>query len=62
MTILERKKSGRRSKRPDMETLDEIYKKHTAYEIGTFYGVSENTVYSWVHRYREELKRAEEKG
>ena len=53
-----KKNSGRPTNRPDVATLDELYKDHTATEIAAMYKVSPSCVRSWVMRYRRELAHA----
>lgn len=41
-----------KTKRPPIETLADLYAHHTTKEIAGIYGVPENTVKSWIYRYR----------
>lgn len=50
--MIERKKSGRPTKRPSSEKLSTMYKTMTAKEISHIYEVSEDTVRSWILYYR----------
>lgn len=50
------KKPGPVSKRPPMEVLSELYANHTMKEIAEQYGVSVNTVKTWIATYRKQLK------
>ncbi len=53
--MLEIKNRGRISKRPDVDTLSDLYAQKSAHEIATMYGVADATVRSWIARYRREL-------
>lgn len=59
-TKFPRKKSGKRSVKPDANTLSKLYEDHTMAEIAEMYGVSRNTVNYWIWRYRKEEKFAAE--
>ncbi len=52
---LEKKRAGRTSKRPDIDTLSDLYSVKTAHEIAVMYGVADATVRRWIARYREEM-------
>lgn len=54
--MLEEKKGGRPSKRPDIKTLSKLYAEKTAHDIAVMYGVADVTVRSWIARYRRDLK------
>lgn len=54
MYRIERKNRGRKSNKPDCETLARLYEDHTAEEIAGMYNVSTNTVRSWIYKYRRE--------
>ena len=54
-----KKKNGRPTKQPNAEVLVKLYEKHTASEIAEMYGVSNNTVYSWISRLRKDNKKDE---
>lgn len=41
-----------KTKRPPIETLADLYSKHTTREIANMFSVPENTVKSWIYRYR----------
>lgn len=49
------KKPGRKSVRPDIETLAKLYAEHTAAEIADMYHVQTNTVHSWLTQARHKL-------
>lgn len=55
-----RKKSGKRSVKPDADTLSKLYAEHTMAEIAEMYGVSRNTVKFWIWKYRKEDQAAAE--
>lgn len=62
--MLEEKRAGRVSRRPDIDTLSRLYAEKSASEIAAMYKVSEAAVRSWIARYRKDLKQqkaAEEK-
>ena len=42
------KKTGPKTRRPDADTLRELYHTHTAGALGEMYGVSESTVRVWL--------------
>lgn len=48
------KAKGRPTKCPPEEELAALYSCHTAKEVAKHYGVSVNTVKSWIHRYRQQ--------
>ena len=52
---LERKHTGRISKRPDIDTLSSLYAKKSAREIAAMYGVTDATVRRWIAEYRRDL-------
>ena len=52
------KKTGRPTKRPDAQTLNELYSKYTAREIGEMYGVPMKTVEYWIYTFRREYEKA----
>lgn len=54
-TTLGKKRGGRISKRPDIDTLSSLYAVKSASEIAAMYGVSEATVRAWIARYRRDL-------
>lgn len=45
---------GRESKRPSLESLAQLYACYTAPELAEMYGVSVNTVRSWIARARRQ--------
>lgn len=49
-----KKSRGRRTNKPDCETLARLYEDHTAEEIAEMYNVSANTVRHWIYLYRRE--------
>lgn len=53
--MLERKNAGRPSRRPDVDTLSDLYSEKSAREIAETYGVAEATVRKWIYRYRRDL-------
>lgn len=55
--MLAKKRGGRISKRPDIDTLSALYAAKSASEIAAMYGVSEATVRAWIARYRRDLKK-----
>lgn len=54
--MLEEKRAGRTSRRPDIDTLSRLYAEKSAHDIAVMYGVAEATVRSWIARYRRDLK------
>lgn len=54
--MLEKKHAGRTSKRPDIDTLSDLYAEMSAHEIATMYGVADATVRAWVARYRKDIE------
>lgn len=54
--MLEKKHAGRTSKRPDIDTLSDLYAEMSASEIAVMYGVAEATVRAWISRYRRDLE------
>lgn len=54
--MLEKKRAGRTSKRPDIDTLSDLYAKMTAHEIAVMYGVADATVRAWIMRYRKDME------
>lgn len=59
--MLERKKGGRPTKIPAMETLDFMRQTMTDPQIAEEFGVSVATVRRWVRKYRKELESNGEK-
>lgn len=57
--MLAKKRGGRISKRPDINTLSSLYADKSAREIATMYGVAEETVRKWIAEYRRDLKKKE---
>lgn len=51
--MIERKNSGRKSKRPNSNELEKMYKTFTAREIAEEYDVTECTVRNWLADYRK---------
>lgn len=60
-SMLERKKGGRPTKIPAMETLDFMRQTMTDPQIAEEFGVSVATVRRWVRKYRKELESNGEK-
>ena len=58
--MFEKKKNGRPSVRPDLQTLSMLYQTMTAKEIAHQYNVSESTVRSWVSRARKQQEREQQ--
>lgn len=56
-----KKKGGRPSKKPSMETLSSLYEHMTAREIAEKYGVSVSTVNTWLWNYRKSENSNDEK-
>lgn len=48
----ERSNQSRPSRKPPMDTLDELLKTHNKSEIGRMYGVSETAVRKWIKSYQ----------
>lgn len=59
MTQIEKKKSGRPTKRPQEELLFKMYGHHTAADIAMLYDVPVGTVRSWIRYYRRKDKAKE---
>ena len=55
VVLLDTKK--RKTKRPSIEILSDLYANHTTKQIAEIYQVPEGTVKSWIYRYREEQGR-----
>lgn len=53
MTVT-KKKGGRPTKKPDVQTFARLYEQHTSKEIAEQYGVKESTVRGWAYHYRKE--------
>lgn len=49
---MEKKKAGRKSKRPPKEQFETLYKEMSAKEVGEHFGVSPATVYQWSMYFR----------
>lgn len=60
--MLGKKHAGRTSKRPDMNTLSDLYAEMSASEIAVLYGVAEATVRAWISRYRRDLEQQKASG
>lgn len=62
--LFESKRRGRPSKRPDTNTLAELYATHTMAEIAEKYGVGRATVHAWIadERKKELAKEREMNG
>ena len=60
--MLEKKHAGRTSKRPDIDTLSDLYAEMSASEIAAVYGVAEATVRAWIARYRKDLEQQKSAG
>lgn len=58
--MIEKKKKGKRSKKPTEAELDMLYSQMTAKEVGEHYGVAESTVRKWILEYRKESKKQNE--
>ncbi len=57
MTVtIEPMKKGRPTKKPDVNTLNNMCKMHTVREIAIFYDVAPSTVRSWISRYRKQAE------
>lgn len=56
--LLKKKSKGgyKKSKRPSVEVLSELYTQHTAKEIAVMYDVAPSTVRTWIATYRKQLK------
>lgn len=52
--MIEKKKKGKRSKKPTETELSMLYSQMTAKEVGEHYGVAESTVRKWILDYRKE--------
>ena len=59
-TKFPRKRTGKRSVKPDSNTLSKLYENHTMAEIAEMYGVSRSTVNFWIWKYRKEEEAAAE--
>ena len=55
VVLLDTKK--RKTKRPSIEILSDLYANHTTKQIAEIYQVPEGTVKSWIYRYRQEQAR-----
>ena len=51
---MEKKKPGRKSKKPFKEDFEKMYLVSTASELASFYGVSVQTIYQWAMQFRKE--------
>lgn len=60
--MLETKRRGRASKRPDIHTLSDLYAVKSAHEIAVVYGVADATVRAWIARYRKDLEQQKSAG
>lgn len=58
--MIEKKRKGKRSKKPTEAELKMLYSQMTAKEVGEHYGVAESTVRKWILDYRKESNNAEE--
>lgn len=54
--MIEKKRHGRPSKRPDNEILSLLYSSMTAGEIAKKYNVSERTIRGWIYKVRKEQR------
>ena len=59
--MIEKKRGGRPSKKPDEAQLSMLYSGMTAKELAEHYGVSVSTVQRWIAEYRKESKNEEAK-
>ena len=60
--MLSNKRPGHPTKRPDIETLNNLYEVKSAREIAAMYGVAEVTVRAWIARYRKDLEQQKSAG
>lgn len=60
--MLEKKHAGRTSKRPDIDTLSNLYAEMSAHEIAVMYGVADATVRRWIAEYRKDIEQQKSAG
>lgn len=56
---MEKKKAGRKSKRPSKEQFEALYTDYSASELADRLGVSIGTIYQWANQFRKEEKENE---
>lgn len=56
---MEKKKAGRKSKRPSKEQFEALYSDYSAPELAERLGVSIGTIYQWANQFRKEEKKNE---
>ena len=51
---MNKKKPGRKSKRPDKLEFEKLYQNNKAVDLADKYGVSTQTIYQWALQFRKE--------